>query len=291
MEFYFSTTFCNSAWNFGFNSQRDGILLEGNTSSRSTHRTFQFPTGWNSTTYAWYSAASWSRFNSQRDGILLEPILSLLSSLWVSIPNGMEFYFSSTSFRRLLISVSIPNGMEFYDRGVSYRATARRFQFPTGWNSTGALYQKILFYYSFNSQRDGILPTPVAVSPILPEVSIPNGMEFYFETTPIKLSESECFNSQRDGILLDDRNKDEQYEQVSIPNGMEFYYAIFRVNVRQRRVSIPNGMEFYLKILHAFGWLCPFQFPTGWNSTNVDETRPYRHCAVSIPNGMEFYFC
>ena len=37
--------------------------------------------------------------------------------------------------------------------------------------------------------------------------------------------------------------------EVSIPNGMEFYYAVFRINVRQRRVSIPNGMEFYNMLL------------------------------------------
>ena len=80
---------------------------------------FQFPTGWNSTKMVWDWMSILGSFNSQRDGILLCAIRNeyklyfefqfptgwnstlsirkyLLSTLWVSIPNGMEFY--STNF-------------------------------------------------------------------------------------------------------------------------------------------------------------------------------------------------
>ena len=53
----------------------------------------------------------------------------------------------------------------------------------------------------FNSQRDGILRDPSTRLPGKNQVSIPNGMEFYFcfvaAINPLKRG----FNSQRDGIL------------------------------------------------------------------------------------------
>ena len=59
----------NSLADVGFNSQRDGILLN-HCLIVIDEAQFQFPTGWNSTNleYDFYSIDS--RFNSQRDGIL-----------------------------------------------------------------------------------------------------------------------------------------------------------------------------------------------------------------------------
>ena len=97
---------------------------------------FQFPTGWNSTLYYFLEIVfAIAGFNSQRDGILLSRIDIFWRSRIVSIPNGMEFYRGK---RKL------------WDQ-------RKRFQFPTGWNSTwlAALYLGIL--RCFNSQRDGIL--------------------------------------------------------------------------------------------------------------------------------------
>ena len=34
-------------------------------------------------------------------------------------------------------------------------------------------------------------------------------------------------------------------------------------------VSIPNGMEFYATVSVAVVFILLFQFPTGWNSTNI----------------------
>ena len=55
------------------------------------------------------------------------------------------------------------------------------FQFPTGWNST--------FFYSTAGVK-------------MRSVSIPNGMEFYYNGPTSFNVVKRCFNSQRDGILL-----------------------------------------------------------------------------------------
>ena len=146
--------------------------------------------------------------------------------LYVSIPNGMEFYLGAIVASRLLngcfnsqwdgilrywkklrnlkMIVSIPNGMEFY-----YFFTRSRCENLPG----------------FNSQRDGILPC----------VSSPRSIK------------TASFNSQRDGILL---LKNELYVRT------EFGFNSQRDGILQFRsiqqglsdhVSIPNGMEFYLR--------------------------------------------
>ena len=53
-------------------------------------------------------------FNSQRDGILPRFHNPRISFIFVSIPNGMEFYSQNKNKSILLQKVSIPNGMEFY---------------------------------------------------------------------------------------------------------------------------------------------------------------------------------
>ena len=187
-----------------------------------------------------------ARFNSQRDGILLIYLRTSKSSSGFQFPTG----WNSTCVRS-------------HNRFVSCS-----FQFPTGWNSThfkGVWKQRV--DSCFNSQRDGILRDSLRWwrrnscfnsqrDGILPDVPM------FASDNPIR------FNSQRDGILRVMRCLKVQRITVSIPNGMEFYYAIFRINVRQRRVSIPNGMEFYWNRLHQKDhWQTLFQFPTGWNST------------------------
>ena len=78
----------------------------------------------------------------------------------------------------------------------------KRFQFPTGWNSTLLLCLHLLYYHY---------------------VSIPNGMEFYFLPRFLNVKPSRRFNSQRDGILLEAESRLDLDLSVSIPNGMEFY--------------------------------------------------------------------
>ena len=55
------------------------------------------------------------------------------------------------------------------------------------------------------------------------------------------------------------------------------------------KVSIPNGMEFYRAERCLPYARSPFQFPTGWNSTNPQQVESVENTKVSIPNGMEFY--
>ena len=180
MEFYASTASLFLAFSFCFNSQRDGIL-RGCGIRRGTRRQFQFPTGWNSTQTPPWIRAGWKSFNSQRDGIL-----------------PWQCRWKNTRSR-----VSIPNGMEFYQNERIKNMEVKKFQFPTGWNSTHRLSMLYFFLRSFNSQRDGILHAPFRV----------------------EKSAFLRFNSQRDGILP------------------------------KPRAGAGLGGA--------------FQFPTGWNSTQV----------------------
>ena len=98
---------------------------------------FQFPTGWNSTSYQ-------SRETYQQST--------------VSIPNGMEFY--QNRFFTLNIAKNafqFPTGWNSTCETTKDDPEARPFQFPTGWNSTQAVVVAAVVSPSFNSQRDGIL--------------------------------------------------------------------------------------------------------------------------------------
>ena len=114
MEFYSTASSPACASTIGFNSQRDGILLNKLKSKIPWYGKFQFPTGWNSTQTMLVVDESSFSFNSQRDGILLGDRTPCDSPRRVSIPNGMEFYAG--------IILKDPYLWEF--------------QFPTGWNST-----------------------------------------------------------------------------------------------------------------------------------------------------------
>ena len=141
------------------------------------------------------------------------------------------------------------------------------FQFPTGWNSTN-------------------LMTKISKKMV---VSIPNGMEFYWEfivffnkftsfqfptgwnstqgTSRILAGDEVCFNSQRDGILLNGRA------------------------ITHRRVILfqfPTGWNSTGGSSNYHSKFRAFQFPTGWNSTLRSLIR-MALVIVSIPNGMEFY--
>ena len=164
-----------------FNSQRDGILLKPVHNLVFVLLLFQFPTGWNSTVdgiveHCQYTFQFPTGWNSTGYRCSCPRSLQM-----VSIPNGMEFYgkecklgdskrsFNSQRdgilqryklFRYPKALVSIPNGMEFYDLRRSWNSLLKRkFQFPTGWNST--------------------IDLALSFSPIF-SVSIPNGMEFYW---------------------------------------------------------------------------------------------------------------
>ena len=141
----------------------------------------------------------------------------------------------------------------------------------------------------FNSQRDGILPAKIEEVPLVIEVSIPNGMEFYgadeprngrknpFQfptgwnsTNPLSLSNTASyrFNSQRDGILPTRGRIVDFQRKFQFPTGWNST-EIFPGTPEQRPlVSIPNGMEFYKPVIARFDWRREFQFPTGWNSTH-----------------------
>ena len=117
-------------------------------------------------------------------------------------------------------------------------------------------------------------------------VSIPNGMEFYFIGVFAVLSIVVSFNSQRDGILQICENQ-RRNDQVSIPNGMEFYMRWLSVaSCNDSFNSQRDGILLYIWI--KINSIKPFQFPTGWNSTQaIFFGLPA--LLVSIPNGMEFY--
>ena len=187
-----------------------------------SHRSFQFPTGWNSTRTAKLMA----------------------SRSLVSIPNGMEFYsirpslwlllaefqfptgWNSTQFNLIYFTIiasfnsqrdgilrlqktpnftcksqfQFPTGWNSTEIPAEDRCYITTFQFPTGWNSTvvkavllgiEALFQFPTGWNSTNRYRATYLYT---------YVSITNGMEFYFIIIGFFWI-IQGFNSQRDGIL------------------------------------------------------------------------------------------
>ena len=79
---------------------------------------FQFPTGWNSTIRLEFAAAL--KFVSIPNGMEFYFLLRLveLFEIRVSIPNGMEFYKVSLIVKFRQLDVSIPNGMEFYNEMI-----------------------------------------------------------------------------------------------------------------------------------------------------------------------------
>ena len=105
------------------------------SSSPAPDLRFQFPTGWNSTKLLVWQRDNENCFNSQRDGIL--PCIKS-----PSMPLELFQFPTGWNSTRVCpwgaapIFVSIPNGMEFYRGGRGYLHPRTLFQFPTGWNST-----------------------------------------------------------------------------------------------------------------------------------------------------------
>ena len=136
---------------------------------------FQFPMGWNSTK----NGSKWQtmpeRFNSQWDGIL--PLLCSAPFVPLSCFNSQQ-------------DGILPS----FHRGSF---CPRRFQFPTGWNST-----------LFLGRSRGYIV-----------VSISNGMKFYIDLPPSNISLKLCFNSQRDGILSGSRGFTQCAYRFQFPTG------------------------------------------------------------------------
>ena len=120
-------------------------------------------------------------------------------------------------------SVSIPNGMEFY--GEYFDSTP-------------------VYVSSFNSQRDGILLSPIFLLIINFVVSIPNGMEFYDSVLRLRTTSA-------------------AFQFPTGWNSTDWVLICMTLSI----VSIPNGMEFYSKARDFISDSWRFQFPTGWNST------------------------
>ena len=135
--------------------------------------------------------------------------------------------------------------MEFYKSYGVEKIAKKAFQFPTGWNST-------------------LVPCSTRS---LSRVSIPNGMEFYLST--LRCAEwIPCFNSQRDGILRKIGSLIASLVNCFNSQRDGILRLGFGPGVALGAVSIPNGMEFYLCKILGNLHTQPFQFPTGWNSTN-----------------------
>ena len=153
-----------SAWlplpssTLSFNSQRDGIL-PAELLKLPWFQGFQFPTGWNSTVTGWGSGSITAGFNSQRDGILRKSTKFYHKIYWGSFNSqrdGILHLFQDIWLISQDCFNSQRDGILLYK--ILSQNLLRKFQFPTGWNSTDFLAASFI--------------------PIL-SVSIPNGMEFY----------------------------------------------------------------------------------------------------------------
>ena len=141
-------------------------------------------------------------FNSQRNGILPISKPSKVRYFLFQFPTGWNSTLSIYFYFFVKSLFQFPTGWNSTDGIDQFISNVKGFQFPTGWNSTS------------NS-----LLTSVRVE----KVSIPNGMEFYFQMLreekdqrkfqfPTGWNSTQApflkfapkrhsFNSQRDGIL------------------------------------------------------------------------------------------
>ena len=147
----------------------------------SKRSAFQFPTGWNSTTTDLLDDFISESFNSQRDGIL--PVLCDTESkkpvCFNSQRDGiLPFLFELFCQDRCGFN-SQRDGILRFDY-LEHKIAYKRFQFPTGWNSTAIVTSAIaltaLFQFptGWNSTK-----SMKPLDNLKLKVSIPNGMEFY----------------------------------------------------------------------------------------------------------------
>ena len=96
-------------------------------------------------------------------------------------------------------------------------------------------------------------------------------MEFYVSIILNTKSLISGFNSQRDGILRVVLAFLFFYNLVSIPNGMEFYSIpkLKQIHAKKRFNSQRDGILLREKEFRS-SVSGRFQFPTGWNSTDID---------------------
>ena len=155
--------------------------------------------------------------------------------------------------------------MEFYWYNIRQWRIARRFQFPTGWNST---------LYEGWGDREAF------------GVSIPNGMEFYLATTIRDLARALSFNSQRDGILPPQAATEAKagIGFNSQRDGIlrDTYAEIFP---ETKLFQFPTGWNSTYRGFIFWSSRRGFQFPTGWNSTGADEPRSSGENMFQFPTG------
>ena len=250
-----------------FNSQRDEILphcLE----RYERWKTVSIPNGMKF--YIFLSPSPWEqrqRFNSQRDEILL-----YLAFLWLCCvcfnSQRDEILRVVCGIKVPVLTVSIPNGMKFYTLKIYIKQLFRRFQFPTGWNSTFCVHISQRSPSRFNSQRDEILLFLLGVSLIMLRVfQFPTGWNST-QTSDIPSSHTRSFNSQRDEILQSNFDNLAQRWKSFNSQRDEILPIDALAEELRNEVSIPNGMKFYdTQSNQPIETASGFQFPTGWNST------------------------
>ena len=110
MEFY-GEVWDKSQNKCSFNSQRDGIL-HGKGDGSTTGDEFQFPTGWNSTNSSFLKELLSLLFQFPTGWNSTKAVAKKIRNIFVSIPNGMEFYFKTPA------SVSAPDGFNSQRDGI-----------------------------------------------------------------------------------------------------------------------------------------------------------------------------
>ena len=123
---------------------------------------------------------------------------------------------------------------------------------------------------SFNSQRDGILPSGIKKAKRVQNfVSIPNGMEFYkvknvFEVTNVEFQFPTGWNSTK-------WNTNRRYKKFrfQFPTGWNSTCGFFRQSLLFD--SFNSQRDGILRLFsNKFRYIqYSFQFPTGWNSTRI----------------------
>ena len=195
--------------------------------------------------------------------------------------------------------------MEFYFVAVFNALFDKKFQFPTGWNSTESDLSNFSYNIGFNSQRDGILPKHRRNFQVRSRfnsqrdgilrylwkewssstfVSIPNGMEFYLSGSAEALYEI-CFNSQRDGILPKCRKYRHQPPRFQFPTGWNSTLSRNQPVSRHISFQFPTGWNSTEGDTSSRSAHRTFQFPTGWNSTRCDKDLKNESRLFQFPTG------
>ena len=137
------------------------------------------------------------------------------------------------------------------------------FQFPTGWNSTYAVFR-----INVRKRR----------------VSIPNGMEFYKRRRQLRIRRI-LFQFPTGWNSTDMMtNRDQRDHLVSIPNGMEFYIT-FVVGSCTNMCFNSQRDGILPKLGGSSTRASGFQFPTGWNSTSLALDKLFEFIQFQFPTG------